>query len=751
MSPIQHKSPPANPYQRTYQELLSSGNGEVSAATLVTESYLDGKPARRGKNKVTQSERDLAFWSAEFLQDIPTKLWGTEVMTLALARYLDQERVSNPLLLGRIAEIEPAIVCKAMRYARMAYCPKPTRFAELKELAQTTPVVAEQCLILDIFVQAYQDRLADLETWRARLSELSPFEVLIYASLYAFEHLVPREFDIPAWEMSERRDAETVWYAINDLIVWKLKVAPESAIKLSERQIGISIGTHLSPFLFPSPSGPTPRHDLRNAFAHLLAAQVELNEFISRSVDAHSYDEAVCFVRRRPGLEIEEADCSIRDKWHRDGEKLSLLHGYWFYRALDQFVSSDIAAQQIGRPENHESNRLAYIRAICTQLQLDEVYGIDDSVMLESGERVDLFQALLSLELTSAFFQRDFLQRHAKLLNDSESWLDALGKLALEGLVEGMQIRFPLTWSNREQKIRSIVGWTVCEKHPKGSLPMAASILDFWTNDWVSLASRLRQGGSGISPEILERPFLKLGQYFVQLPWLTGLQNNSTAAINNLRRIGARRAEARDETRRIEERLGKLFESRGFHVLTNWTPEPTSYPGVGEIDLICAGDGIVLVIEVKSTFLRRSQRDAWLHGKTTLRKAGQQLRRKVGAIRQALHADAELVKALGLESRNVSVEIFGWIADTSIEHDHQRFDGFLKVSVEELIIALRDDRQLLVDPAGILKGSQKINQSDPANGDQKKWSLYPAGFSSNQLIKAIESEAIWEGVIPSDS
>jgi len=750
-----HSIPPetshANPYQRCFLELRLSGVADENAATLVTENYLDGKPARRGKKKVTQSERDLAFWSAEFLQDIPAKLWSADVMTLALARYLDQERVSNPLLLSRIANIEPAIVCKAMRYARMAYCPKPARLAELKDLAQTTPVVAEQCQILDIFSQTYQDRLADLETWRAMLSELSPFEILIYASLYAFENLVPREFDAPSWKLSERRDTETIWYAINDLLVWKLKIAPESAIKLSERQIGISLGTYLSPFLFPSPSGPTPRHDLRNAFAHLLAAQIEMNEFISRSVDAHSYDDAVRFVRHGPGLEIEEADFAIRDKWHRDGEKLSLLHGYWFYRALDQFVSSDIAAHQIGRPENHEANRLAYIRAIRAQLQLDEVYGIDDSVMLESGERVDLFQALLSLELTSAFFQQDFLQRYAELMRESESWMAALGKLALEGLVEGMQIRFPLTWSDREQKIRSIVGWTVCEKHPKGSVPMAASILDFWTNDWTTLASRLRQGGPGLSPEVLERPLLKLGQYLVQLPWLTGLQNNSTAAINNLRRIGARRAEAQDETRRIEERLGKLFESRGFHVLTNWTPEPTSYPGVGEIDLICASDGNVLVIEVKSTFLRRSQRDAWLHGKTTLRKAGQQLRRKVGAVGQALNADTELVKALGLGSPNASVKIHGWIADTSIEHDHQRFDGFLKVSVEELIIALRDDRRLLADPAGILKGAQKINQSDPTNGDQKNCSLYLAGFSSNQLIKVVESEAVWEGVIPSDS
>ena len=39
--------------------------------------------------------------------------------------------------------------------------------------------------------------------------------------------------------------------------------------------------------------------------------------------------------------------------------------------------------------------------------------------------------------------------------------------------------------------------------------------------------------------------------------------------------------------------------------------------------------------------------------------------------------------------------IQGWIVDTSIECDHQRFCGFLKVSLEEVLIALRDDRHLL--------------------------------------------------------
>ena len=90
--------------------------------------------------------------------------------------------------------------------------------------------------------------------------------------------------------------------------------------------------------------------------------------------------------------------------------KLARLHGYWFYRALDEFVSSDMATQLIGRPENHEANRLAYIHAMRTQLRLTEVYGVDEMVITDSGARVNLFQALLSLELMSAFFQRDFLQ-----------------------------------------------------------------------------------------------------------------------------------------------------------------------------------------------------------------------------------------------------------------------------------------------------------------------------------------------------
>ena len=42
-----------------------------------------------------------------------------------------------------------------------------------------------------------------------------------------------------------------------------------------------------------------------------------------------------------------------------------------------------------------------------------------------------------------------------------------------------------------------------------------------------------------------------------------------------------------------------------------------------------------------------------------------------------------------------------WIVDSSIECYHQRFDGFLKIPLKELLIALRDDRHLLHHPDGM--------------------------------------------------
>ncbi|MFZ4625933.1 MAG: nuclease-related domain-containing protein [Rhodoferax sp.] len=728
-----------NYYQQRLQRLMDAGENLVDAVEDAALAYLDGKPALRSKHKVTRAERDAAFWFSSFLTDLPAPAWQTQAMMLALAQYMSQERVANTALLAHVAAVAPDVLVRAVRCSGLVLNPQSPRRTELDQFDASNPVISELCKVLDIFEVARRERQGAVAMWQLKLTALSPLELLSYASLHAFEHWVPARFGRVTLSSDEQADLQAAWDAVNDILVWKLSHCAANSTRLTDAVIGQSLARHLSPFLFPAPSGQAARHDLREAFANLLATQIELNSFMTQSADAFSYDHSIEFVRVGARLEIKELDATARAAWDRNGRKLAALHNYWYYRAMDAFVDSGMATQQIGSAENHELNQVAYIKALRTQLQLTEVYGVSDTVTTDAGDTVPLFQALLSLELMNVFFQRDFLQTFMEHLRTTGNWATALSVMAMKGLVDGYQIRFPFTWSDRNAKISNMLGWTVTPEHPQGSRKLTEAIVDFWTRDWSKLAAQLQGGAPGMKSELFERPILKMGQMLVQLPWVVGLQNNSTAAINNLRRLGARRNEARAETQRIETQLGAMLETRGFKVVLNWNPPMGPDGNAGEVDVICARDSTLLVLEVKSTYLRRSQQDAWQHETTTLRKAGQQVRRKVLAVQQALLDQPALAQQLGVPSGATDTTVHGWIVDTSIECDHQRFGGFLKVSLEELLIALRDDRHLLHDPDGMFTPTAAAGQAAPQ-------SLYPKGFSAARLIEVVETQAVWLGV-----
>lgn len=468
-----------------------------------------------------------------------------------------------------------------------------------------------------------------------------------------------------------------------------------------------------------------------------MEAQIELHEFESRLADAFSYDDGIQFVREGARLEIQEINAAARRKWETDGRKLELLHGYWFYRALDEFAQSEVASLQTGTVENHEANQLAWISALRAKLQLREVYGVSEQTTLDSGAKLPVFQAMLCLELMSAHFLKDHLVRYTTLLAAKADWRLALRDLAFEGLLNGMQIRFPLTWSDRDAKIKNITGWTVSLDHPAGSASTASALLDFWSFDMQEVAARLRADQSGPKPALNERPVLKFGSTYVQLPWIVGVQNRSTAVINNLRRVGADRTERKVETQVIEENLASLLRSRGFCVVLNWIP-PEPWREAGEVDVVAARDGHLFVLEVKSTFVRRSMRDAWLHATSTLRKAGRQVEKKLQAVCAAMESGL-LTEQLSISGPVSPSQIHGWIVDTSIECDHELFNGYLKVSLEEVLIALRDDAHLLFQSAGVLSDGS-------ATGDSTSEikSLYFDGFTAGQFVKVIEGSLVWQ-------
>lgn len=729
-------------YRNLFAQAKAEELSDADAADRAAIAFLDGRPARRGKHRVAAGERHAAFWSATFLIELPPEAWRQESLVLALARYLGQDAYACPAIVDRLATVSPDVLQRAARYAGLVLRPESPRSQEIEALATSHPqAFGEFVRMLVVFRRARIERVNEVERLRQPLAVLTPLALLAYASLFAFEHLVPMH--LQETDAEQDADLQSSWGAIEAILAWKLETCDMADLRLDERTIGLTLREHLSPFLLPSPQTP-PTRDLYAAFSVLVDAQIELDAFDSRSANAFSYDDSVRFVLRGGTLDIDIVDDSDKAARAAENRKLSRLHQYWLYRGMEALLASPELLARVSHT-NLDANLQAFAKASGTWLQLQEVYGVDAFIDMESGLRLDVFDALKAIELMTAFYIEDFMLPYAKSLRQwDHPWL-ALGQLAFGGLLRG-ENRFPLSWSERSAKIARIQPWTATHEWPQGHPRATEAILEFWTSDWEALANQLRGGEPGLKPRLQERPILKLGQYLFQLPWLLAMQNNAMAAINNLRRLGANRKGAREETRRIEQRLGERFVDRGFRVLVGHRLSAQSADDADreEIDLLCAADGRLLVLELKSTFMRRSRKEAWFHRTTTLRKAGLQLRRKMAAVRCALVADDALRSALELDADSGTPEVTGWIVDTSIECDHERFGGFLKVSLEEVLITLRDERRWLNDPDGLFGPSAGKGVAGNQDGASPVAdSLYPDGFSASRFIAAVEAGAVW--------
>lgn len=356
------------------------------------------------------------------------------------------------------------------------------------------------------------------------------------------------------------------------------------------------------------------------------------------------------------------------------------------------------------------------------------MFGIDNSVRLQDGTEVLLHHILLASELTTVFFEQEFLQPYRQLLCETSNPLAALGRLALDGLMQG-ENRLPITWSELSAKVKRISSWTVSDKNPSGDAKAAKAILQFWTSDLRALSAQIKEMPNKPKPHLYEQPYFKIGRFSFQFPWLTGQQNNLSAAANNLRRVGSRRPEVQSETARIEQQLATLLESRGFRCALNYQPALIDEYDAGEVDLIAHLSGAVLLIEVKSGFIRSTPHEIWLHRTNTLRRAARQLKRKKPAVALALQDNQQLRNRLGIAEPASTPKLHTWVVDTSIEFDGVLIDGFRVVSREVLEVVLRDEAQYL----------RPFDEEERVLDD----SLYPRGFTASDFLRIIESGEIW--------
>ncbi len=631
-----------NLYQDRFLRLTENGELMTDVIIKLTHRYLDGKPAKAGKRSLSAADRDLDFWKASFWDDVSNEVFETEAFALALARYLQQNKVTRPGWLQHLVVTAPVALRRAIRYSQVFLSPTESHWKEIVGLdlgsAEGLSDFIKACEILQGENRQFKDTIKSIE---AELKRLTPMETLVYASLFAFKHVVyslgqqelrPELLDMDRADAS-RVDFQETTDAINQILISKLKTSVHSDFFISERIIGESLRKHMSSLLFPSSSTARAAEkclSYLDTFERLVAAYLQFNEFVGRTINCFCFDEDYDIRFEGDRLIVFPRVIPDESEWDRNGKKLGRLHQYWHFRSIDEFIKLGLAFERFGSPENEESNRFAWISAIRTKLELTEIYGLDNHFTTEGGVKVDLLRTLLTIELMHAFYKHGYILPYCREYEQTGNWLAALTVFSFAGLIEG-EIRFPITFAERKAKIARICNWTSSEEYPNGNKQMTEAILDFWSNDLKDLSRQLREHEHALKPELHERPILKIGNYLFQLPWMFAFQNNVTAAVNNLRRLGRNREELNLETNRIEKRLAETFTEFGFNVVGNLNPPRDSSEEVGEIDLICLRDDHLFVFEIKSGYIRKTHHDAWLHRTNTLRKAALQLKCELSA------------------------------------------------------------------------------------------------------------------------
>lgn len=111
--------PIPNLYQDRFPRLTENGELMTDAIIKLTHRYLDGKPAKVGKRSLSAADRDLDFWNAIFWEDVSNEIFETEAFALALARYLQQNKVTRPGWLQNLVVRAPVALRRAIRYSQV--------------------------------------------------------------------------------------------------------------------------------------------------------------------------------------------------------------------------------------------------------------------------------------------------------------------------------------------------------------------------------------------------------------------------------------------------------------------------------------------------------------------------------------------------------------------------------------------------------------------------------------------------------
>ena len=510
----------------------------------------------------------------------------------------------------------------------------------------------------------YQERLNSYKKLKSQL-QLDQITAMVFSSFYNYEYLmidtdylkIPYQLD-----NNDEISIQDVWSVFHEIIT----SSNIEKNKLTEKKLGQTLKAKMSPFLF----GENLNHSLMKQyedFKQLVAHKIEINLYEDQVISAYCYKLSTNYYLENGQLKLE-TETHDSDFFK---EKFGVLAVYWQWRGVNTLTDNPYF-ERLDRGENVESNALVLAKTQGIILQLYEVYGIEKAVFEQD---YDLCALVFTMLLSQAHYVHDFLEAFKKLRDsNNQHAFSTLAKLMIDGVLIG-QNRMPVTFATQKEKAIKMSDWII-EGSGNQKVKEMSRILDFWSKD-------LRDGSDAF---YTEKSFYKIDDYLFALPWMSAQKNFSTATINTFRKMYKNRASLRSETDLMENNLAGLLAKSKGRVYSQYEP---SESGVGEIDAIVVSDDKVLIIELKSSYIKSNVKEIYEYRNFVLKKAAYQLARKTTYVRDIF------LPSLGLDSAKFSIH--SWIVDTTLEFDHGYIDGFLKVSFEELLIVLNKNEMFITD------------------------------------------------------
>lgn len=649
-----------NYYEEKF-DLLFAKYGEKVALKKIVEDLL--YKSSQPKINDFKNKFDM-FWQSKFINLITTYEFNQENYILALSQYI-RYAITNEEVCIKFLHLDIESFILAIRASGIILDPQHISWNILKAINYKHKSLSEFLELVDRLQLEFQLRVEEYKKLKGEMN-IGQVTAMIFGSLYAYENLIPHQDYIDKlpyqYDLHEKNSPEVVWKAFDEIV----KYSNRNTKALTENSIALALKQKMIPLITGEGLTDKLLEQYEN-FKRLIAIKIEILNFQRNVLESFSFDFLVNYTIDNHEI-IYTNKKLAKDCW---SEKNSLLLNYWFMIGSQELINSDYIYRIINTGSNFESNAIALSKAYGIHEQLKQIYGIKELNI--NNVKLTLFDVLKTITLSQAHYLKDHIEKFEDFLGKTQNNLQAMSLLMLYGFSIG-QNRMPIIYNWQKNKVKKMSSWIV-EGDSYKKISQMNQILNFWSCDLYD--------EDDVS-SIMQKPFYKIDQMIFQFPWLTAYQNLNTSVINYARKLHKNRADLKKETDGIEVHLGQKFQDSGFQVFTQYVPISGD---AGEIDLIVIYDNHVLVAEVKSSYIRSSIKEIYEYRNFVLKKAAYQLTKKVKYIK------SEFLPKYFDNPREV--QMHSWIIDTSLEFDHEYFDGHLKLSLDEVIIRLSNHQDYM--------------------------------------------------------